>query len=127
MCVTEHDTVIVTEPDSATLWALVRCDSLGRVLVERLDAERGRRAAITPRVVADGNRAIIKAVATAEPQSVIVRRREVGRYVSRSSQNSTEKQTDRQPLRRTLRDYLSVVVVFLVGVLTGYLFKTLKP
>lgn len=127
VCVTEHDTIIVTESDSATFWAWVRCDSLGQVLIEELTAERGRHTSITPRLVTNGRQTLIKTVATSAPENVIVRRREVGQYVSRSSQNTTEKQTDRQPLRRTLRESLSVVVVFLVGVLTGYLFKALKP
>ncbi len=123
----EHDTIIVTQPDSATFWAWVTCDSLGQVLIEELNAERGRRTAITPRVVSNGRQTLISVSASTAPENVIVRRREVSHHSSHIGVSKTEEHSTKQAPRHTLREYLSAVVVFLIGVASGYLFKAIKP
>lgn len=41
-----RDTVIVTRPDTASLHALIECDSLGNLLVREIEALQGERAKV---------------------------------------------------------------------------------
>jgi hypothetical protein len=45
-----RDTVIVTQPDTASLHALIECDSLGNILVHEIEALQGERAKVNAAV-----------------------------------------------------------------------------
>lgn len=47
---TRTDTLVTIEPDTASLHALLRCDSAGQVLIAQLTEEQGRRLAIEARL-----------------------------------------------------------------------------
>lgn len=123
----ERDTVVVTEPDSALFWAWVRCDSLGNILIEQLNAERGRHTAVTPSVVTNGRQTLLRVAATSQPESVIVRRRETVRLASRTSDTSaTASQTVPQRSPSLIRLALTAIALFLLGVASGYLLKSFR-
>ena len=118
----ERDTVVVTEPDSALFWAWVRCDSLGNILIEQLNAERGRHTVVT-----NGRQTLLRVAATSQPESVIVRRRETVRLASRTSDTSaTATQTVPQRSPSLIRLALTAIALFLLGVASGYLLKSFR-
>lgn len=129
MCVTERDTIVVTEPDSALFWAWVRCDSLGNALIEQMAAEAGRRTSLSPRAVAQGGRTLISVKADTRPDNVIVRRKEIGRMETRASSASDTKDTRTAGggLLHRLGGGLRLVIAFLAGLAAGYILKTLRP
>ena len=45
-----RDTLIVTKPDTASLHALIECDSLGNLLVREIEALQGERAKVNAAV-----------------------------------------------------------------------------
>lgn len=124
---TEHDTIVVTEPDSALFWAWVRCDSLGNALIEQMAAEQGGRTTLAPRAETTGGRAVIRVRAETKPEGVIVRRREVGRVETRHT--TAESATVGEP-RRTLsvrlRATMDDIALLLVGMAIGYIIKTIR-
>lgn len=122
---TERDTIVVTEPDSALFWAWVRCDSLGNALIEQMAAEAGGRTALTPRASAEGGRTLISVRADSRPESVIVRRREVGRIETRHTASDTVSAPKPAPLRR-LRASIDSILLFLAGLAAGYIIKTIR-
>lgn len=54
--VTERDTIVTTRPDSASIHALLVCDSLGNVLIKELAEEQGKNVALEMRLVNENNR-----------------------------------------------------------------------
>lgn len=125
--VVERDTIVVSEPDSALLWAWVECDSLGRVLLDELQAERGRRVALEPRVVQNGRQTLIRVRAAAEPETTVVRRVETLR-VSAAERDAavTASVAGRGPLAERLRTALAGLALFVVGAAAGYIFRALR-
>lgn len=45
--VEKSDTLVVVEPDSASMMALLECDSMGNVLMRELEQEQGRNIALS--------------------------------------------------------------------------------
>lgn len=122
---TERDTIVVTEPDSALFWAWVRCDSLGNALIEQMASEAGGRTALTPRASAEGGRTIISVRADSRPESVIVRRREVGRIETRHTASDTVS-TPKPALSLRIRATMDSIALFLAGMAVGYIIKTIR-
>jgi hypothetical protein len=54
--VTERDTIVTTRPDSASIHALLVCDSLGNVLIRELAEEQGKNVALEMRLFKANNR-----------------------------------------------------------------------
>jgi hypothetical protein len=54
--VTERDTIVTTRPDSASIHALLVCDSLGNVLIRELAEEQGKNVALEMRLFNANNR-----------------------------------------------------------------------
>ena len=54
--VTERDTIVTTRPDSASIHALLVCDSLGNVLIKELAEEQGKNVALEMRLFNANNR-----------------------------------------------------------------------
>jgi hypothetical protein len=54
--VTERDTIVTTKPDSASIHALLVCDSLGNVLIRELAEEQGKNVALEMRLFNANNR-----------------------------------------------------------------------
>lgn len=48
--VEKSDTLVVVEPDSASMRALLECDSIGNVLLRELEQEQGRNIALSSRL-----------------------------------------------------------------------------
>lgn len=48
--VEKSDTLVVVEPDSASMRALLECDSMGNVLLRELEQEQGRNIALSSRL-----------------------------------------------------------------------------
>lgn len=48
--VTERDTIVTTRPDSASIHALLVCDSIGNVLIRELVEEQGKNVALEMRL-----------------------------------------------------------------------------
>lgn len=124
--VVERDTIVVSEPDSALLWAWVECDSLGRVMLDELEAERGRRLALEPRVVQNGRQTLIRVRAAAEPETTLVRRVETVRVSAAERDAATSSVAERRPLAARLRTALAGLALFVVGAVAGYLFRALR-
>lgn len=125
--VTERDTIVVTEPDSALFWAWVRCDSLGNALIEQMAAEQGGRTTLAPRAETTGGRAVIRVRADTRPEGVRVRRREVGRVETRHTDSETATVSEPKPsLWRRMRSALDSIALFIVGVAVGYIIKTIR-
>ena len=123
--VVERDTIVVSEPDSALLWAWVECDSLGRVLLDELQAERGRRVALEPRVVQNGRQTLIRVRAAAEPETTVVRRVETRRVAAAESRAATER-VAAAPRGSGLRSALAGMALFVVGGAAGYVLRALR-
>lgn len=122
---TEHDTIVSTQPDSAVLFALVECDSLGRILLRELDEERGRRTSLEARLLSNGRQTAIKVTSNVQPEEIPVRN------VTRSSEStvnteSTEKTEHTEPPSHSLLDYLYAIVIFIMGAAAGYIVKTIR-
>lgn len=124
---TERDTIVVTEPDSALFWAWVRCDSLGNALIEQMAAEAGGRTSLSPRASREAGRTLISVRADTRPESVIVRKREVGRIETRSTDSKTDTVSEPKPaLGRRIRSALDSLALLLVGMAIGYIIKTIR-
>ena len=105
----------------------MRCDSLGNILIEQLNAERGRHTSLTPSVVTNGRQTLLRVAATSQPESVIVRRRETVRLASRTSDTSaTASQTVPQRSPSLIRLALTAIALFLIGFAAGYLLKSFR-
>ncbi|MBE6339816.1 MAG: hypothetical protein E7069_03625 [Bacteroidales bacterium] len=68
-----RDTLIVTKPDTASLHALIECDSLGNLLVREIEALQGERAKVNTNVKFNNHKeAEINTVYILQPDTVYV-------------------------------------------------------
>ena len=118
---------MTTLPDSATLWALLECDSLGQVLLRELSEERGRHTSTSARLVSNGRQTAIRVSARSEAEHVIVRRTHTSLSSSRTTVTDHHDETVQTPPRRSrLADNLRAIAVFLLGFAGGWLTRWLR-
>ena len=124
ICRTEHDTIVTSEPDSATLSALFECDSLGNALLAQINQLNGQRTAIAAQLSKNGGRTLLKIVSNVLPEQTVV---PISTTTSiRSSRATSDTRTVAQPATRPLKDRLAAVALFLIGLLAGYALRTLR-
>lgn len=120
--VSVRDTVLVTAPDSASLWALVECDEAGRARLAELRAEQGRRAALEAALDSAGRLTVRARVDTV--RQVVTRHRT---YVARSADSSSAERVEAAgPRGSRLRDALAALGLFMLGVAAGCVLRSLR-
>ena len=112
-----RDTIISTEPDSATLWALIECDSLGRAYLRELDTERGRRTALEAQIINNGRISALRVRADVAQESRVVTAIEQTSTADHVTHDSKMIQTTQvQPI-----SFRRVVEIFISGAVAGAL------
>lgn len=100
---------------------------MGNALIEQMAAEAGGRTSLSPRASREAGRTLIRVRADSRPESVIVRKMEVGRIETRSTDSKTDTVSEPKPaLGRRIRSALDSLALLLVGMAAGYLIKTIR-
>lgn len=117
-----RDTVLLTQPDSALLTAMVECDSLGRAHLREIAHLRGQRTQLLSRLEQTPRGATLQVQAYAPPETLYVER-----IVDREVQHTTSEHTSAigtppsrgQPTTRVVYFMATLVATVGLGFITG--------
>lgn len=117
-----RDTVLVTQPDSALLTAMVECDSLGRAHLREIAHLRGQRTQLLSRLEQTPRGATLQVQAYAPPETLYVERIVEREVQSKTREHSTAihaPPSRGQPLRRAISIAAALIAAAVLGYITG--------
>lgn len=124
LCQTRTDTLIKFEPDSAAVLALLRCDSLGRVLVDSLTTLQGRRLQTSLDLRPNGSRTALE-VRSTTPQVSLLIPTQTTTITQRSSTISEQVAPPPTSLASRFRSALQGLGLILIGIFLGFILRSL--
>ena len=117
-----RDTVLVTQPDSALLTAMVECDSLGRAHLFELQQLRGQRTQLLSQLQQTPRGTTLQVKAYAPPETLYVERvveREIQARTHERASGIHDPPPRGHPIRRAISIAAALIAAAVLGHITG--------